>query len=341
MIRHVKAATIVALGLLLLLLVPTAAQAAPPSCLDGSFVTTPGQRVALPASPCTDPDAGDTYTLAVATQPSHGTVAADMGTNYYTPSAGYHGTDEFTYTATDSHMEQSAEATVQILIDTAPDCTNNSATVQSGKRLALPLICDDADGDDLDIFLSDPLHGTLDLTGPDAIYSSTAGYVGQDAITYDAEDPFGRASSTVTLTITVTAPPAQTPPQSPPAAPPNDATAPAFSLASPSTKLKPALKKGLRLVLTPNEGGTATIRLTVDRATARKLKLKRNAKGPFKVGGLKTTLASGQSTVVVKLTAKARKALTNVRKVKLLITVVMTDPAGNSATHTMKVTLKR
>jgi hypothetical protein len=101
------------------------------------------------------------------------------------------------------------------------------------------------------------------------------------------------------------------------------------------------IAKGLRLVLTPNEGGTATITLTVDRATARKLKLKRNANGPVKVGGRKASLPSGQSAVVVKLTAKARKALKKVRKVKLLITVVIQDVAGNSATDTMKVTLKR
>jgi hypothetical protein len=236
-------------------------------------------------------------------------------------------------------MEQSAPATVQILIDTAPECTDSSATVQSGQRLALPLICDDADGDDLDIFLSDPLHGTLDLTGPDAIYTPDAGYVGPDAITYDAEDPFGLASSTVTLTITVATPPP--PPQSPPATPPNDTTAPAFSLASASQKLKPALNRGLRLVLTPDEGGTATVTLTVDRATARRLKLKRHANGSVKVGGLKAAVPSGQSTLVVKLTAKARKAFKKARKVRLLITVIVTDAAGNTATDTMKVTLKR
>ena len=44
--------------------------------------------------------------------------------------------------------------------------------------------------------------------------------------------------------------------------------------------------------------------------------------------------------MVVKLTAKARKALKKVRKVKLLVTVVIQDAAGNSATDTMEVTLK-
>ena len=81
--------------------------------------------------------------------------------------------------------------------------------------------------------------------------------------------------------------------------------------------------------------------LKVDRATARKLRLKLTAKGPVKVGSLQTTLVPGRSTVAVKLTAKARKAITKVLKVKLLVTVLITDAAGNSATRTMTVTLKR
>ena len=342
MVRHVSAATLVATGLLLLWLLPAAAQAAPPSCPDGSFITTPGQRFALPSAPCTDTDVGDTFTVAIATPPQHGTVAPEAGTNYYTPTAGYHGFDEFTYTATDSHMEQSAPASVQILIDTAPVCSDSTATVESGKQLTLSLPCDDADDDELTIFVGDPLHGTVDFTATDdAIYTPAAGYVGMDEIEYDAEDAFGLPSFTVTQKITVTAP--APPPQLPtgPQASPADITAPAFSLQHASQKLKAVLSKGLRLVLSPNESATATITLTVNRATARKLKIKRNAKGPVKVGGLTKTLAAGQSTVAVKLTAKARKAIKKAGKVKLLITVAMRDAAGNRATDTMKVTLKR
>ena len=232
---------------------------------------------------------------------------------------------------------------MQIVIDTAPVCADSSATVESGKQLTLSLPCDDADGDELTIFVGDPLHGTVDFTAAgDAIYTPAAGYVGMDAIEYDAEDPFGLFSPTFTQTITVTAPapPAQVPPvvsQSSPA----DITAPAFSLTSASQKLNAVLSKGLRLVLNPSERATATITVTVDRASARKLKLKRNAKGPVKVGGLTKTLAAGQSTLAVKLTAKAGKAIKKVAKVELLITVAMRDAAGNRATDTMKVTLKR
>ena len=316
MVRLVRAATLVALGSLLL--TARAAQADPPYCPDDWLVTSPGERIALAAPPCIDPD-GDTYRIDVVTLPTHGTIA---GGDFYTPATGYHGTDEFRYSAIDSSGEQSEPATVNILIDTAPECADATATVESGEQLALPFVCDDADGDDLNIYVGDPLHGTLDFPDGDAIYTPAAGYVGHDTVSYDADDRFGLASTVVTLTITVTAPSL-------------DTTPPSLKLMSLPQKLKSALRSGLRLHLTPDERGTASVTLTLARATARKLKL------PVKVGGLKTSVPAGRSTVVVKLTAKARTAIKKLRKVKLLVTVVIRDVAGYSTTKTLKVTLKR
>ena len=95
------------------------------------------------------------------------------------------------------------------------------------------------------------------------------------------------------------------------------------------------------MILTRNESGKVAVTLTIDRATARKLKLKRPTSGTVKVGKRTKTVRRGESTIVVKFTAKARAAMKTARKVKLLITAVLTDRAGNSATETTKVTLKR
>jgi PKD repeat protein len=122
---------------------------------------------------------------------------------------------------------------------------------------------------------------------------------------------------------------------------PKDTTPPNVALISAAKNLKTALSKGLRLVLTTSEGGTATVTLKVDRATARKLELNLKAKGPVKVGSSQTTLVPGRSTATVKLTAKARKAIKKVHKVELLVTVLITDAVGNSATRAMTVTLER
>jgi hypothetical protein len=345
--RHrARAPMLTTLGVLLWLLPAASAQAAAPVCPNASLTTTPGERIALASNPCVDPD-GDNYTLAIGTGPSHGTVSPENGINYYIPSPGYHGTDLFTYTATDSTMAVSDVATVSILVDTAPECDDRSATVESGRQLTLTDIpCQDGDGDTLDIFVSDPQHGTLDIAGDGSsvTYTPAPGYVGPDAITYQAQDVLGLSSTTRTLTITVTTPPPPPQPPAPPApavAASTDRTAPNFTLGTLSTKLKSVLTKGLRLTITSSERGTTTVTVTIDRSTARKLKLKRNAKAPVKVASLRTTVASGHTNLVVKLTAKARKALSKARTVKLRITITVTDAGGNSTTHTRTITLKR
>jgi hypothetical protein len=188
---------------------------------------------------------------------------------------------------------------------------NTRTTVQAGKTLTLSgILCDDSDGDNFDLFLGDPQHGTLDISasGLEALYTPAPGYVGTDTIAYRAQDPFGQSSAVCALTITVTAPPL--PPASTAssaASAPKDTTPPDVALISAVKNLKSALSKGVRLVLTTSEGGTASVTLKVDRATARKLKLKLKAKGPVKVGSLQTTLVPGRSTVTVKLTAKAAR----------------------------------
>lgn len=44
-----------------------------------------------------DPDAGDTLTYQILTNPAHGTLSGSNGNYTYTPEANYNGTDSFTY----------------------------------------------------------------------------------------------------------------------------------------------------------------------------------------------------------------------------------------------------
>ena len=108
-----------------------------------------------------------------------------------------------------------------------------------------------------------------------------------------------------------------------------------------SRKLKRALKRGLRVRIRTDESGTATVPLSVSRDTARKLALKRRAKGRMTVGRAKKAIPNGRSTVVVKFKAKPRKAIRKTRKLKLRIAVRLTDAAGNTARRATTVTLKR
>ena len=115
-----------------------------------------------------------------------------------------------------------------------------------------------------------------------------------------------------------------------------------FSAALPKQSLKNASTKGIKLVSTSNEAGTLVVTIKVNQTTARKLKIDRKAKRAVTVGTLTQAIAAGDSTVTVKLTKKAREDIQAGEGVSnLLITMSVTDAAGNATTRSMTVTLKR
>ncbi len=64
-----------------------------------------------------DPDEGDAFTLSIVTQPTHGAAAADANGLYYTPDAGFTGSDSFTFRVTDLAGDS---ATAQVLVNVIP-----------------------------------------------------------------------------------------------------------------------------------------------------------------------------------------------------------------------------
>lgn len=318
----------------LMLAVPGIAQAAPPTCKDAEFTILPNATLPLPEPSCTDPE-GDPFAIAGFSMPAHGTI--NPGARSYTPTPGYHGYDEFTFQVRDNNNETSLPARVSLLIDTAPECRDGSATVVSGRTLVLPdLDCSDPNDDFIDIYVSNPAHGTVTFP-PDGsvVYTPTPGYVGPDAFTYSAVDEFGLESYLErTMSITVTSAPPALPVPPPiatvqPLPPPKDLTAPALTVKNASKK------QALAVTVTTNESASATLTVGLDKATAKKLKLAQ------KVGTLKAALKPGTSTLKVKLSAKAAKAFKKLKSVKLTVTAVVADAAGNQATKTLKVTLKK
>ncbi len=80
--------------------------------------------------------------LAVVTQPAHGTVTVDTVSGYvtYVPTAGYLGTDSFQYTVADTGGNVSAPATVSLNI------VGNNATATIGTKTAKALSYTEPDG---------------------------------------------------------------------------------------------------------------------------------------------------------------------------------------------------
>ena len=102
-----------------------------PACIAKSAETAFDTAVTVELA-CTDPE-GDPVTLAIASQPAHGTLGAIAAGNKvtYTPAAGYAGADSFTYRATDG-TAQSAPATVSLTVRPKPADPGTGGTGDPG-----------------------------------------------------------------------------------------------------------------------------------------------------------------------------------------------------------------
>jgi hypothetical protein len=116
--------------------------------------------------------------------------------------------------AVDAPADGSAEATptaAAALSNTAPTAVADTASVQSGQTVTIPVLENDSDrdGDALDLTAVTPGgHGVAAVAGANVTYTASTGYVGDDSVTYTVSDPQGAtASATVTLTVTPAPPP--------------------------------------------------------------------------------------------------------------------------------------
>jgi VCBS repeat-containing protein len=156
----------------------------------------------------TDPE-GQVLRANLVSRPAHGKVTLKSdGSFVYTPTAGYTGTDTFTYRAGDGRKISPA-ATVTITVkpvNRAPAAVGDLFQVDEGKSVAGNVLANDADpdGDPLSaVLLAGPSHGNLTLNANGAFsYTPTAGYHGGDSFTYQAKDPSG-AASVASVSITV------------------------------------------------------------------------------------------------------------------------------------------
>jgi hypothetical protein len=105
-------------------------------------------------------------------------------------------------------------------------------------------------------------------------------------------------------------------------------------------KLARALSKGYPVAFSTTEGGRATVSLSASGSNARGLKVVM-AKTVRVAGGSKALPGAGQHRVTAKFTSKARRRLRRLRRVTLTVQVTVVDSAGNSATESKRVTLKR
>ncbi len=160
-----------------------------------------------------DPD-GNPTTAVLGSGPAHGTLTLNAnGSLAYTPAADYHGSDSFTYRASDGTATSNL-ATVAITVTSvndAPTAANDAYTTAEDTQLTVepPGVLDndsDPEGDTLTAAVeSGPAHGMLSLNADGSFsYTPVANFNGADSFAYRASDG-GASSNPATVSITVTA----------------------------------------------------------------------------------------------------------------------------------------
>jgi VCBS repeat-containing protein len=191
-----------------------------PVAADDSYSTSEDVplTIADPGVLANDTDAdGDPLSTTIVSQPQHGIVLLNAaGGLVYTPAPNFHGTDQFTYRATDGFASsQTATVTITVIsVNDAPQGFFDSYTVTRGGTLTVPAVDGvlandlDADGDSLAaILVQDVAHGTLTLNLDGSFtYQPEPGFVGHDSFTYRASDGTD-TSGEVIVSIQVNAPP--------------------------------------------------------------------------------------------------------------------------------------
>ncbi|GAA3937383.1 tandem-95 repeat protein [Chitinophaga oryziterrae] len=198
--------------------------ATPPVATDDATTLTANSNVTIPV--LNNDNAGTNpivpSTLAIVTQPAHGTVTVNAdGTVVYTPAAGYSGPDAFTYKVQDGAGNWSNVATVNVTVTapaaTPPVTTDDGTTLNANSNITIPVLNNDNAGTNPIVpstltIVTQPAHGTVTVNADGTVvYTPAAGYSGPDAFTYKVQDGAGNWSNVATVNVTVTAP-AATPP---------------------------------------------------------------------------------------------------------------------------------
>jgi len=152
---------------------------------------------------------GLSLTPVVGTGPAHAslTLHAD-GSFIYTPTAGFHGMDSFTYAAHNAFLGSNL-ATVTIHVRAPPVAASDLYDVNEGATLTVTapgVLANDSDPEGVAInavLAAGPSHGTLTLKATGSFtYAPASGFSGTDSFAYTAHDAF-QGSNTASVTIHV------------------------------------------------------------------------------------------------------------------------------------------
>ena len=181
----------------------------PPAAEDDEAATAEDARVVIDVlANDTDPD-GDGLRVESVSKPAHGTARAAAGGVAYTPEADYHGTDRFTYVASDGNGG-TAEAAVEVTVAPVNDAPRAVGAIPdqtldeggSGSEVGVSPYFEDIDGDALTYRASSSDPDVVMVSVAGALMTLTPVVYGSAVVTVTAEDPEG-ATAEQTLAVGV------------------------------------------------------------------------------------------------------------------------------------------
>ena len=134
--------------------------------------------------------------------PSHGTVAIAGTAITYTPTAGYFGSDSFTYTATNAGGT-SSPATVSLTVNPQPPIAGAVTATVAQNSGNTPITLNITGGAPVSVSASSVVNGSVAVAGTSISFTPTNGYNGPASFTYTATNA-GGTSAPATVSITVT-----------------------------------------------------------------------------------------------------------------------------------------
>ncbi len=174
-------------------------------------LTTP-ENQALNLDPMNTLSAGQTATIAQ--QPTHGAIAQQNGIYVYTPTAYYHGVDQFTFNLINSSGASTLQTVyinvVAIYYPLQPQVIN--LTTNENSPVSYPTSQIDVNGQMLTYtMLTPPTHGQIAFTSnqPTSMssYQPSQYYFGSDSVVYQVTN--GTETSTLTVNFTIVSVPQQ------------------------------------------------------------------------------------------------------------------------------------
>ncbi|MFL5796771.1 MAG: Ig-like domain-containing protein [Actinomycetota bacterium] len=210
----------------------------PPVAVDDSAGTNQGVALVVPAPGVLGNDSDVDNALAglhshLDDPPTHGSLQFHPGGSYtYTPDAGFHGVDAFTYHATDPDLAESGTATVTITVTNQSPVAAADAYPGEGDPVfeedtpldvpAPGVLANDTDpeSDPLTARIDSPAHGQVTLNDDGSFsYVPDQDFAGGDFFTYRASDGISESPrAAVSLTVS--------PVEDPPVAVDDEATTP-------------------------------------------------------------------------------------------------------------------